>query len=383
MSRAPTTDAAPPPSHPHHAAPPLGTRVGGSYQLQRFIGAGGMGAVYEAVGPDDERVAVKVLLETVQNEETLSRFRRETAIAVDVDSPHVVRALASGVDEELGVPFMVMPLFVGLDLSQLLERIGAVQPAVVARIIRQACRALQAAHDRGVVHRDIKPANVYLDQARDGAVTVRVLDFGIAKLRDTDAELTETGSLLGTPTYMSPEQCRSSKGVGTGADVWSLGVTMYEALCGTAPYAEADTLGELYLAIMTQEVTHLQERAPWVEPGFASVVHGCLLREPTDRCPSMAELAEALEPFTGGSDDLTSYMLEPLSAASRQHVAPRAELPKRWMPRVQPPSVESLGITVADRFRRNRKMTRITRIEASTRVNCTSWTDARIDWLRS
>ena len=220
-------------------APPLGTRVGAGYELVRFLGAGGMGAVYEAVAPGGQRVAVKVLLRAaVQAEqgEMVERFAREARVTAALQTPHVVPILDAGIDERSELPFMVMALLVGEDLASLLERIGPLQPTVAARVFRQAAAALVAAHAEGIVHRDIKPANIFLDQDPQGRITIRLLDFGIAKWRSRDAALTRTGTMLGTPHYMSPEQCQSFKHAGPKSDIWSLAISLYETLSGRLPW---------------------------------------------------------------------------------------------------------------------------------------------------
>ncbi len=314
-------------------APPLGTKLRGDYELIRFLGAGGMGAVYEALMPGNRRVAVKVLLgkaSRAQGGEFVERFKREANVMSTLDSPHIVRSIDAGIDPTLGIPFMVMPLLVGLDLQGLIERIGPLHPVVAVRIIRQACLALEITHAAGVVHRDIKPANLFLDHDQAGNVVVRVLDFGIAKWCVQDTALTRTGSLLGTPHYMSPEQCQSGKDVDARTDVWSLGASLYEALTGQLPFAEATNLSELYISIMTCDSPALQGRAPWVEAGLASVVHGTLVRDLDARCPTARDLAAALQPFAADSDELTAGMLIELLPEVHTHLAPRGELPVTW-----------------------------------------------------
>ncbi|MBW2456638.1 MAG: serine/threonine protein kinase, partial [Deltaproteobacteria bacterium] len=227
--------------------------------------------------------------------------------------------------------------------------LGPLQPVVAARIIRQACVALQTAHVAGVIHRDIKPANIYLDQDASGTVTVRVLDFGIAKWRGENASLTRTGTLLGTPHYMSPEAAQDSKHVQPLTDVWSLAISLYEALCGRTPFEDAETIGKLYVAIMTSEVPALQDLAPWVAPGLAAVVHGALLRDPVVRCPTAPDLAQALLPFTAGSDELTAGMFESLAADQLDYRAPRADLPTQWrVTHIAPPASSATLLTEID-----------------------------------
>ncbi|MBI4704817.1 MAG: serine/threonine protein kinase [Deltaproteobacteria bacterium] len=313
--------------------PPLGTRLRGGYELVRFIGAGGMGVVYEAVSQSGRHVAIKVLLPEILKafgSEPQKRFDREARIASGFDTPHIVRVLDAGIDPVLRLPFMVMPLLVGLDLQELLVRLGPIHPTVAVRIVRQACVGLVAAHARGVVHRDIKPANLFLDHDRQGKVTVRLFDFGVAKWRRQDVALTRTGSLLGTPDYMSPEQISSPKSVDERSDVWSLALTLYEALADTPPFGGRSSMAEICLAVVSGEVPPLQEVAPWVEPALAAAVHGAALRDREARCPSARELADALRPFAGGADELSAQMLVGVPEEIRSQRAPRAVLPASW-----------------------------------------------------
>jgi len=343
-------------------APPLGTTLKGGYQLLRFLGAGGMGAVYEALAPDGSRVAVKTLLnlpDSRAGHQMLARFEREASVTATLDNPHVVALLDSGFDDELGMPFIVMPLMSGLDLEQLIEKIGPLHPTVAVRIIRQACVALSAAHLAGVIHRDIKPANIYLDHEPNGEVTVRVLDFGIAKWRAADSSLTRTGAAMGTPIYMSPEQTLDAKDVDARADVWSLAITLYEALAGVSPFDELETFAEVHVAINVKDVRHLQEFAPWLDPGLASVVHGGLIRERDDRCPDIVELSAGLAPFAYGSNKLDAGMLTPVSKEILEAEVGRASLPDRWT-RMPPSNPEPdlaqtqpdnlLGLTLGDKY---------------------------------
>jgi serine/threonine protein kinase len=154
----------------------------------------------------------------------------------------------------------MMPLLVGLDLQELINRVGPVHPTAAARIARQACLALEIAHRDGVVHRDVKPANLYLDHDSVGRVTVRVLDFGVAKWADGgDRALTGTGSLLGTPLYMAPEQeALQSKAADARADVWSLGASLYCALAGRTAFESSTSLADLHVAITTTDMPLLQ-----------------------------------------------------------------------------------------------------------------------------
>jgi len=343
-------------------APSLGSVIAGRYELTRFIGKGGMGSVYEASDGQGRHVAVKLLTdigEAGADSMVRRRFERESTISAKLESPHIVKTLHAGVDEQLGSPFIVMPLMVGFDLRQLMKRLGPFNPTIAARIVRQVCLALEAAHEAGAVHRDIKPGNIFLDHGADGIITVRVLDFGVAKWLIGDGQLTATGTLLGTPFYMAPEQILEARTVDGRADVWSLGVVLYRLLCGKVPF-DAKNVGDLYIEIVTSDTVMLQERAPWIDPALATVVHGVLIREPSDRCPSAEELFRALQPFTSDSDELAGDLLQPASSELRVRVTTPAARPTRWAaatPSVAPPPIPQmardpwLGKTIGGKYK--------------------------------
>ena len=313
-------------------APQVGQVLAERYELKRFLGAGAMGAVYEAATPTNERVAVKVLLEMEQSamaEEVSKRFLREALIASTIGNKHIVPVIDSGIDAALQIPYLVMPLLSGFDLEVLLDRVGALHPTVAARIIVQACSALTEAHTQGVIHRDIKPGNIFLDHQTDGSVVVRLLDFGIAKQED-DQQLTRVGTVMGTPHYMAPEQLRDSKQVDGRSDVWGIAATLYHALSGFTPFDEAVNMTDLQIAMFRKDVPAIQDRASWIDPGLATVVHGALLRDLAARCPSADEFRSTLLPFIQKTPDLDVSMLEPLPRVLRRVRARRAERITEW-----------------------------------------------------
>jgi serine/threonine-protein kinase len=180
------------------------------------------------------------------------------------------------------------------------------------------------------VHRDIKPANLFLAEDAQGGVTVKVCDFGIAKSTATDgldpttAALTKTGGMLGSPIYMSPEQARNAKQVDARSDVWSLSISMHEALVGTRPWSHCTTIGELILGICTEDVRPLRSLAPWVDADLAEVVHRGLARGADRRWPDVASLEKALAPFAGNAR-LTREMLRPLPPHVRAEIDAHAK----------------------------------------------------------
>lgn len=302
----------------------VGKTLGEGYRLDALIGQGAMGAVYRATAVTGAEVAVKTLSPQVMGDHS-QRFLRESGLVRGLKHPHVVRTLDSGADEATGLMFLVMPLLKGRDLDRVLEELGALDPETAVRIALQAARGLSAAHRIGIIHRDVKPGNLILDE-EEGEIIVRVCDFGIAKQLGGESSLTKTGSQLGTPDYVSPEQLKSSKHVDERADVWSLGATLYQMLCGAAPYAHIDSVFDLITAIVTEDVPHLQDRAPWLDAALCLTVHKSLQRDPNQRWATMEEMADALRAFSGGDELLDASRIVAVSAARRSVVSARADL---------------------------------------------------------
>ena len=312
----------------------LGTTLGGKYRIVRLLGEGGMGAVYEAVHVGTNRhVALKVILGDAsrQGPEVIARFVREAKAAGAIDTQHIVQVLDFGVDEQQGVPYLAMEFLAGEDLEHLMERLGPLNPELAVRIVAQACIGLQKAHDAGVIHRDIKPANLYLARRDGGELIVKVLDFGIAKVKldhlgsSENQKLTRTGSVLGSPRYMSPEQAKGLRSIDQRTDIWSLGAVLYQALSARTPHHDLETLGQLIIAICSESPAPVQDFAPWVSPELASVVRGTLAMDVEQRFQSANALLEALRALQPSSLALHESMLTPLASAERTHLAPRLE----------------------------------------------------------
>jgi serine/threonine protein kinase len=312
--------------------PVIGRKLGGRFLVRHRIGEGGMGAVYEVVDSDGQKLAAKVIsVETVAKttpalprglasdadwKRALRRFVREAAAAREVRSEHVVRTIELDVDDDLGVPFIVMERLSGVDLGELIRKEAPLSPAVVARIGVEAARGLAAVHAAGIVHRDVKPSNIFLHVAVD-RVTVKVCDFGIAKQlvtapEQTSSELTHTGGVLGSPRYMSPEQVTSARDVDATTDVYSLCASLYEAASGRALWPGRTSLGELILAICTDRPPDLGSVAPWVPQEMAAAVQRGLSRGRAQRWQDMQKFAEALYVFAP-SDPVTPDQLCRLS----------------------------------------------------------------------
>lgn len=303
--------------------------IGGRYRTEEQLGAGGMGTVYAATDTvTGARVAVKVVASQVaQNEVLLNRFEREVRAVRALETPHVVRMLDAGRDPYSTLPFFVMEVLEGDDVAHVIKRLRPVRPDLALRIGAQAAAGLEVAHAARVVHRDIKPSNLFLSRgAVPGERTVKILDFGIAKLVPEPGEtqqsgdvtsLTETGSMLGSPLYMAPEQARGHKNIDTRADVWSLGVVLYQALTGRTPHPYTDALGELIIAICTEPAERIERFAPWVPKSIADVVHRALEINPSGRYQSMSEMRAALLSCLPNGTAIYDSMLVPLTESER------------------------------------------------------------------
>jgi serine/threonine-protein kinase len=262
-----------------------------------------MGSVWEGVHTSlGTRVAVK-FIETAHasSPEARSRFENEARAAARLRSKHVVQVYDHGLTDD-GRPFIVMEFLAGEPLDRRLDRVGRLPPADTAKIIHQVCRALGRAHEAGIVHRDLKPENVFLVwDEEDGADVVKVVDFGIAKFTDGSvgvSSATRTGSVLGTPYYMSPEQARGLRSVDHRSDLWSVGVIAYRCLVGSLPF-EGEALGDLLVKICTAPLPIPSQHAPGIPMSFDAWFARALDREPAQRFASAALAAEALNQAFG------------------------------------------------------------------------------------
>ncbi|MBI4705281.1 MAG: serine/threonine protein kinase [Deltaproteobacteria bacterium] len=225
----------------------MGQVVGGRYELVELLGEGGMGVVYETADAETgRRVAVKLLsARPIAGDEALGeRFRSEAKATAAVVSEHVVQVLDAGRDQRTGLTYIVMELLRGESVRTLLRRLGPLPPQLVVRIGVQIGAGLQKAHETGVVHRDIKPANVFLARTEDGRVVVKLLDFGLAKVKMEHVAGVRGGvprpgaAMLGSPLYLSPEQAGGRATVDHRTDIWSVGVVLYELLSRRTPHHE-------------------------------------------------------------------------------------------------------------------------------------------------
>ncbi len=280
-------------------APPSNGLVAGKYELLRMIGRGGMGSVWEGRHVSlSTRVAIKFIeSEYTDNEEARKRFDNEARAAAALQSKHAIQIFDHGVTDD-GKPYIVMELLVGEPLDKRLERARRLSPQETAVIVQQVCRALQKAHDHGIVHRDLKPENIFLVRSEEEEEVAKVLDFGIAKMKNPTQEQgvsssTKTGAVLGTPYYMSPEQARGLRNVDHRTDLWSMGVIVFKCVTGTLPF-EGESLGNLLVKICTSPIPVPSQRLPGLPPAFDAWFARALDRDPNRRFGSAQELADAL-----------------------------------------------------------------------------------------
>jgi serine/threonine-protein kinase len=279
-----------------------GSVVAERYRIDALLGEGGMGVVYAATHTvTGKRLALKVLRENhAKDATTRHRFMREARASCAVHHPNVLE-----VDDVIeladGTPLLVMDLLEGESFGARLEREGKLSLPELAPLMLQVVSAVGTAHQMGVVHRDLKPDNIFLERARDGGITVKVLDFGIAKVTlEADAaqsrSITGTGAILGTPYYMAPEQMFAERDVDHRADIWSLGVILYEALAGARP-TQAENIGQVFKIVMTNAIKPIEKAVPELPPPIAQIVGRMLSRDRDDRPGDLREVAATLKHY--------------------------------------------------------------------------------------
>lgn len=303
-----------------NADPLIGRSIDGRYRIDAVIGKGGMGTVYRAsrllIG---DEVAIKILRigQAEEDPQAAERFRREARAAARLKHPNAVSIYDFGVSSE-GLQYLVMDLVEGKSLREVTKEQGALNLSLVAEIVSQICSALDEAHRQHIVHRDIKPDNIILNSTPEGP-RVKVLDFGIAKLRDDSATiLTQTGNVMGTPHYMSPEQCLGEE-LDRRADIYSLGIVVYEMLCGRVPFDSP-----VSTAVVVQHVNQTPPPLRTFNSAISSAVEAVVLRaleKARDMRPATAgtfarELTEVVnranEPTAAYSDASLPRTLSPL-----------------------------------------------------------------------
>lgn len=312
------------PAKPKEAAgdPLIGAVLEGKYAVDALIGVGGMGRVYRGRNLRTEHaVAIKTLIPQMALDDSfVKRFEVEAKSASSLSHPNTIRVYDHGSDA--GVLYMVMELLNGASLEQELTRTKKLAPARLVHIMRQVCLALSEAHGRGMIHRDLKPDNIFLNRSGEEEDIVKVLDFGVAKLMEPkfgSEDLTQAGTIFGTPRYMSPEQARGLK-LDARADIYALGVIMYEAVAGVPPFDGNDTISIL-IKHCNEPVPTLPESVESLQsmPGLEALIRRCLAKTPEERPASVRDLRQELEQLGEswrGRDFTGAVVIEP-SASNR------------------------------------------------------------------
>jgi eukaryotic-like serine/threonine-protein kinase len=318
----------------------IGRQVAGRFTIKRLLGEGGMATVYVAEQAEEPReVALKIMNEELSADRTfVKRFQREAKAAARVQHPNSVRLIDYGVAD--GLSYIAMELLEGADLYVLLEREGAISQGRAVRILVEVCDALSVAHELGIVHRDLKPENIMVvaDPTHPNGERVKVLDFGIAKLLAPDAAdgtvdprldpqsaVTRAGTFIGTPAYMSPEQC-SLLPVDTRADIYTCGVLLYQLVTGRLPFE-----GQTPLHTATLHIHEPPPRpssvAPEIDPRLEGIILKALAKKPTDRHQTSRHLATTLRRILGDLPDVRVAQIAPGQASVRPATT-RARGPK-------------------------------------------------------
>lgn len=320
-----------------------GEILGGRYRLIRPLGQGGMGSVWKAEHLSlNAAVALKLIEGPAHPDASATeRFLREARLAASLRSPHVVQILDQGID---GVtPYIAMELLEGESLAERLDRVGCLSPAETARVIQHLARAMTRAHEAGIIHRDLKPENIFIVR-NDDEELFKVFDFGIAKVEAPTGNATRTGSLLGTPSYMSPEQAEGASNLDQRTDIWALGVIAYRCLLGKLPFCEP-TLPQLVLAICARPLPVPSQRGP-VPEGFDAWFARACARSRAERFESArrasAELSAVLGETPGSSEETPSSATNPLLASAVRAAPVPLKLPPShlagpvWVPTLLP-----------------------------------------------
>jgi serine/threonine-protein kinase len=308
-----------------------GTLLGERYRVLRLLGEGAMGAVYEAEHTGiGKRLAVKVLHDRYAGSpQAVARFEREARAAAAIGHENIVDVMDFGMHE--GVPFIAMELLKGETVDERLSAVTAFDARTACRIAAQMLSALASAHAAGIVHRDLKPANVLLVERSGTREFVKVLDFGISKFRRPDSVervTTQDGMMLGTPAYMAPEQWMGRRDIDHRADLFAVGVMLYEMLTGGLPY-EGETQGELFLEVVKSETEPPppSEIAPTAPSSLDAIALRAVRRGVGERFQTAQEFVDALRPH--GAGEITVTHLPPAAVALDESPAPTASAPRR------------------------------------------------------
>jgi hypothetical protein len=303
----------------------LGRALGRQYRVVRLVGRGGFAEVYEAVDSDlQRRLAVKVLRSDLPwTPSTISRFKQEARAIARLNHPNTVRIHFVGEGE--GLVYYAMPYLEGRTVAELLKSEGPLTVEGALRIVEPVLEALQHAHDHGLVHRDVKPDNILIEA---GTGRPLLVDFGIVKYLDGPAHLTESGFIVGTPLYMSPEQALGSRSVDARSDLYGMGAVLFQLLTGAPPFEGTDS----------QEIVgrHISEPVPWaslsrdgIPPWLSAIVLRCMAKHPDDRFPTARAMLEAIRAARAGPH---SVAVDPVTLLPRVDETPTQAMPAARQP---------------------------------------------------
>ena len=283
----------------------IGAVVGGKYRLEKVLGRGGMGAVYEAIHTGvQKRFAIKVLSAAAfRDAGSRARFTKEAQAAAKMEHPNIVAVFDVGETED-SAPFMVMELLRGRSLFDALDR-GPFPVSLAVCVAREVLSALECAHRVGIVHRDIKPANIFLVDGPDSTTHVKVLDFGVAKFAEVDeVSLTQSGAIVGTPLYMAPEQFLAVREIDGRADVWAVGATLFQMLTDR-PVHLTTSATAVAAKVVSEPAPRVRSIRPEVDEDLDAIVAQALAIQRDDRFATAAAMMEALDRhYLGASETL-------------------------------------------------------------------------------
>ena len=313
----------------------LGATLNNSYVVERLLGEGGMGRVYLArhTRIEKKRVAVKVLhAEFSGSAHIQARFQREAETAAAISHPNVVTVLDIDVTPR-GMPYLVCEYLEGVDLADHLRQVGRLDVAAAVDLTRQLCRGLGAAHARGIIHRDLKPPNIFLvggvDRSGSEPLYAKVVDFGLSRFDATSGDennLTKTGLIMGTPSYMSPEQAEGKR-VDYRVDIYGLGAILYKAVTGRAPFNEESPQATM-LAVMNSEPPRPRSLVPTIPAHLELIIERAMAKDPAQRYQDMAAFEQALDalaPARADSKQAAALDRPRTSVARRAHQGQSSE----------------------------------------------------------
>ncbi|MDO9016393.1 MAG: protein kinase [Deltaproteobacteria bacterium] len=329
-----------------------GQIVDREYKVERLLSQGGMGAVYvvEHVTTGKRRALKVMLSHLVRDQASRDRFEREARIGARIESDNVVEVVDAGVDEATGLPFLVMELLDGVDLDHVIETQKIIPPKGVADIVDQLCDALGRGHAIGVVHSDLKPENVFLEKPRRRGVafTVKVMDFGIAKLISDEVREARVTTPMGSPLWMAPEQTQRGAAITPATDVWALGLLVYRMLTGVSYWRGANapegkvSVGTMVLEVVVRPLDPASLRAQemgvaaLLPAGFDGWFARCVVREQDQRFANASLAWDALEPVLAGASRASTVPQVPTYVAPVAQVATQAAPPQHMPTQVAP-----------------------------------------------